>query len=354
LGKVAGIEIRVHASFAILVVLFALAFSQPGAAGPLAGLTWLVIIFSCVVVHELAHSIVARRRGAVVHEILLLPIGGVSKLEQLPGTPSDEFAIAIAGPLASAAIAGAGAALATAMGVRLLPVDLLSGSLLSRLVWFNLIVAGFNLLPAFPLDGGRVLRAWLERRLDLETATRHAARIGRWLAVSLAVTGLLVDVWLVVIGVFVYLGASAEEAATIVHARIGRLDVRDAMLVEPLVLEARTRTGDLGTFLRRTPQRIFPVIGAQGYAGMVTADAIDGAAPAVCVADVADPDALSVAPDASLEHEAVPMLQESPCGALAVVDAGRVVGLLRIEDVVHEVERRAPAEEPGRGASAAQ
>ncbi len=342
LGRIAGIQIRVHATFALLVVLFAVAFSAPGAGGPLAGLTWLVIIFACVVVHELAHSLVARQRGAVVHEILLLPIGGVSKLENLPETPRDELAIAIVGPLASLAIAGVGAVLATAARVPLLPIDLLAGSLVSRIVWFNLIIAGFNLLPAFPLDGGRVLRAWLERRLDLETATRHAARIGRSLAVTLAVVGLFVDIWLTLIGVFVFFGASAEEAATIVHARIGRLRVRDAMLLDPVVLDARARADDLVSLLRRTPQRAFPTAGDSGYEGMVTADAIEAAPPATLVADLTDHDAPSLAPDASLEQEAVPLLQPSPHGALAVLDAGRVVGLLRMEDVVHEVERRAP------------
>src|SRR5712691_8398989 len=112
IGHVAGIDIRVHFTFLLLVALFALGSSGPGGPGVVGGLIWLVIIFGCVVAHELAHSLVARRRGATVREILLLPIGGVSKLENLPESPSDEFAIAIAGPAASLALAGVAALVA--------------------------------------------------------------------------------------------------------------------------------------------------------------------------------------------------------------------------------------------------
>ena len=146
-----------------------------GGLGVVGGLAWLAIVFGCIVVHELAHSLVARRRGALVREIVLLPIGGVSRLENLPESPSDELAIAIVGPAASVALAGAAALAEVALRQPLLPVDLAGGPLLARLVWFNLIIAGFNLLPAFPLDGGRVFRAVLERRYDLERAT-HLAR----------------------------------------------------------------------------------------------------------------------------------------------------------------------------------
>ena len=217
--RVAGIEIRIHATFLILVALFAFGSSARGGPGVVGGLLWLALIAACVVVHELAHSIVAIHRGATVREIVLLPIGGVSKLENLPETPRDEFAIAIAGPLASFGIAALGAAIAGLFGQSLLPVDLYGGPILHKVVWFNLIVGAFNLLPAFPLDGGRVLRSLLERRFDLERATRQAARIGRIVALAMMAIGLFADWWLVFIGVFVYFGAAAEEAATIVHIR---------------------------------------------------------------------------------------------------------------------------------------
>ena len=239
-GRISGIEIRVHYTFFLLVPLFALAGSAPEGPGVAASLLWLVLIFACVVVHELAHCLVGRPRGAVVHEIVLLPIGGVSKLEHLPETPSDELAMAIAGPAASVGLAALAGAAALLAHDALLPIELFGGSLLAGLFWFNLIIAAFNLLPAFPLDGGRVFRALLERRYDLEHATRLAARIGRGVAVVLMLSGVLFDLWLVIIGVFVYFGASAEEVATIVHVRLGGQRVSDAMLLDPVTVAPTT------------------------------------------------------------------------------------------------------------------
>src|SRR5689334_13437714 len=147
LVRVAGIQIRVHATFFLLVALFAWAGAQPDGPGVLPALVWLVVIFVCVVLHELGHCFVARRRGINVHEIDLLPIGGVSRLEQLAERGRDEFAIAIAGPAVSGAIAAACALVAVAARVPLTPVDWFGGPILPRLVWFNLLIAAFNLLP---------------------------------------------------------------------------------------------------------------------------------------------------------------------------------------------------------------
>lgn len=333
IGHVFGIDIRVHATFLILVALFALAYSAPDAPGVVAGLGWLVVIFACVVVHELAHSLVARRRGGVVHEIVLLPIGGVSKLERLPESPADELAIAIAGPVASLAIAVVAFAGSIAMGVAILPINLFDGAILPRIAWFNLLVGGFNLLPAFPLDGGRVFRALLERRADLETATRRSARVGRVLAIALISVGILLDIWLVLIGVFVYFGASAEEAATIVHLRLKGQRVADAMLLDPIVIDERDTVGDLHIpILRRTAQTAFPVNTASGGPGVVSAEAIASAPPDTQVGQLMAR-GLVVADDASLESEALPLLRKAPAGALVVVRRGSVVGLLRMEDV---------------------
>ena len=219
-ARIAAIDIRVHVSFLVLVVLFAVAAPEPGPIGVLWSLVWLLVIFGSVVVHELAHCVVARTRGADVHEILLFPLGGISKLDRLPETPRDEFAVAVVGPLASLGIGAAAAALCVVTGRDLLPFDLLTGAWLERIAWLNVILGGFNLLPAFPLDGGRVFRSLLERHRDLLSATRVATRTGHVLAGVLVAIGVLFDPWLVLIGVFVYVGASAEEAATIVHVRL--------------------------------------------------------------------------------------------------------------------------------------
>jgi CBS domain-containing protein len=183
-----------------------------------------------------------------------------------------------------------------------------------------------------------VFRALLERRLDLETATRRAARVGRALAVVLAVVGILVDIWLVLIAVFVYFGASAEEVSTIVHLRLRGRRVDDAMLVEPVLLDDGTRAGEARGVLRHTAQRTFPVVHAGHYVGVVDAHMVGAAAPDTPLAVIADTDAPALTTDASLENDAVPLFQGSAHDAVAVLRGDEVVGLLQRDDIAHLVQ----------------
>ena len=226
IARLAGIDIRVHPTFLVIVVL-ALAgwFGDVGA-----GLLWLLVVFGSVLTHELAHSVVARRRGIAVRDILLLPIGGVSEMERLPERSKDELAVSAAGPATSFVIAAAAAVAAWLTGTTMLPVDLVDGSIVHRILWANVMLGGFNLVPAFPLDGGRVLRAALAERYGLERATRTAARLGRAVAIGMGIVGLLGNIWLLVIAVFIYLGGRTEETATMVHLRLGPRRVRDVMV----------------------------------------------------------------------------------------------------------------------------
>lgn len=211
IARVAGVTIRVHWSFLLLVAFVVAASWSAGVTAVVELLAWIAALFASVVVHELGHSIVARRRGANVLGILLLPIGGMSQIDKMPERPSDELAIAIVGPLTSLALGIVLLVVAEGTGAAAWPPTLMAGSWWARLGWLNLLLAGFNLLPALPMDGGRVLRAWLERRRDPLTATRLAGRIARWIAVAMLVAGLFYDFWLIFIGIFVLLGASAEE-----------------------------------------------------------------------------------------------------------------------------------------------
>lgn len=213
LATVAGVEIRVHLTFVVLLVLVGLGAAAPEGPGLVPAFGWLVALFACVVLHELAHSLVAIRHGIRVPEIDLLPIGGVSRLEREPDDPKVELRIAAAGPAASALLGAAFALVAVAVGVGVWPPTLYGGGLLARLVWANLLLAAFNLLPALPLDGGRVLRAFLEPRRGRAAATLLVARTGRVLAVAMVAAGLFLSLWLMIIGVFVYVGSLAEEAA---------------------------------------------------------------------------------------------------------------------------------------------
>jgi len=211
--RVLGIDIRVHWSFLALVVLVVVADAGGGPRAVGWGLVWIVAIFASVVVHELAHCLVARRRRTVVKDILLLPVGGMSEMEEIPKAPADELAMAIVGPLTSLGLGVLALAAGAVAGARLWPPTLFAGSWYARLAWLNLLLGAFNLLPALPMDGGRVLRAALARHRDRREATALASRVARVLAAIMMLVGLFYNLWLVVIGVFVLLGAGAEEQA---------------------------------------------------------------------------------------------------------------------------------------------
>jgi Zn-dependent protease len=211
IARVFGIDIRVHWTFLLLVPLVALASRTRSQF--LWGLVWIAAVFGSVLVHELAHCFVARHRGAVVRDILLVPVGGLSEMQQIPQAPADEAAIAIVGPLASLALGGVMYAVGALAGAQLWPPALFAGSWLERLGWLNVLLGGFNLLPALPMDGGRVFRAALARNHDRRTATRIAATTARVLAVAMAVVGVFYTLWLIVIAIIVWVLAGNEETA---------------------------------------------------------------------------------------------------------------------------------------------
>jgi CBS domain-containing protein len=218
--------------------------------------------------------------------------------------------------------------------VPLLPFTLYNGPLLARTFWFNLVIAGFNLLPAFPLDGGRVFRALLERRHDLLTATHMAVRVGHAVAVALVVVGIFFDLWLVIIGVFVYLGASTEEAATVVHVGLRNRRVGELMVLDPVIIRGDTAAAELDALLRRTSQRVFPVVEHGRYAGLVDDISMRRAGPTVPAGDLAVRE-LGLLDPSELVEDRLGDLAGAPTRAFAVGSRDAIVGLLRIEDVEH-------------------
>jgi Zn-dependent protease len=333
-AKVAGIEVRLHPTFLLLLALVLLPGDAEG-PGPVARVSWLAAVFASVVVHELAHSLVARRRGMRVRGITLLPIGGVSEIDELPEHPRDELFVAAAGPLTNLGLAGILWLVTAAGGGSVWPPGLAVGSPTARLAWLNLVLGLFNLLPAFPMDGGRVLRAWLARRTDLATATMRAAAAGRTLAVAMAVAGVLWNPWLVLIAAFVYLGATAEQGATLVHVRLQGLHVSDALVTDITAIPGEIPVGDLRAVLRHAAQREVPIIGVDGtFVGMV--DGLEVAryghddAP---ISTYADRSSLTVASTDDLETAAAELARRRARSAAVTDRSGRVVGVLRLDDV---------------------
>jgi Zn-dependent protease/CBS domain-containing protein len=273
LGRVAGISIYLHATFLLLLVWIAMSYLGAGQGAATAGLGLLLVasVFAAIVVHELGHALVARRFGIVTRDIMLYPIGGMARLERMPERPGQELLVAIVGPLINGAIA-----LAIYLGLRLSgagagdnPLSI-GGSFAVQLMWINLSLGAFNLLPAFPMDGGRILRALLAFRMDRPRATVVAARIGRGIAVAMGVAGLLWNPMLAVIAVFVWLAAGQEAAMEQLKTTLRGVSVADAMVSGFETLTADVPLAAAATRIASGFQHDFPVVDDGHIVGMLS------------------------------------------------------------------------------------
>lgn len=213
LGDVAGIGVYIHWSFWLLPAWILLS-AGGGLGGALASVLFVFAIFGCVVLHELGHALMARHFSVGTRDITLYPIGGVASLERIPRQPSHELAIALAGPAVNVVIAAALFVLLLVVGIGTqgLFFDFAGGSFLVNLLVVNVALVVFNMLPAFPMDGGRVLRAFLAMRLPYLRATEIAVRVGQAVAIVLGLVGLLTGGTLLFVALFVFLAAQAELA----------------------------------------------------------------------------------------------------------------------------------------------
>jgi Zn-dependent protease len=220
-GSVAGTAIRIHVTLLLFLAwIFGVSYVAGGPQAAWNDLLFMVVLFLCVLLHEFGHIFTARAFGVRTPDVILLPIGGVSRLERIPEKPSEEFLIAIAGPLVNVAIAAllVGGGGANLQLDKLAGLDMSGGSMVDQLAAANLFLAVFNLIPAFPMDGGRVLRALLAARLGYVHATEVAAMIGQWAAFVLGLLGLFGNPLLIFIAIFVYLAASAEAHVVAIRA----------------------------------------------------------------------------------------------------------------------------------------
>ncbi len=239
IGKAWGIPIELHFTF-LLLILAVLALSLFNLQyytfyGAFYTFFIVLFLFVFVVFHELAHSVVARRYGIRVRKIVLYPIGGVSEIEEIPDNPAQEWRMAIAGPVTSLIFGLALLAISLALTPYLLPfVFTLSttGNFLFDLAVLNILLGLFNLIPAFPMDGGRVFRALLAERMKFSDATRYAVNIGRILGIAMVAIGFFFNFLLILVGLFVYLGASEEGEQTIISTKLAGVRVRDVMQSE--------------------------------------------------------------------------------------------------------------------------
>ncbi len=344
-GRVAGIDLYVHATFPLLFAWIAATAWARGAgwSGVANSLLLIAIVFATVVLHEFAHALTARRFGVGTRDITLLPIGGVSHMERMPEKPSQELQVALAGPLVNIVLAVLLWGLVRLTGTPLAPpADLTQGALLPQLVWVNVSLAVFNLLPAFPMDGGRVLRAALALRMPRVRATTVAAKLGQWMAIGFGLLGLMGgNPMLLLIAVFVWAGAAVESSQVQLEAALEGITVGEAMATEIHLLAPADPVSRAVEFALGGFQRDFPVVDDGHVAGLLThrdllrALADRGAASAVGEAMHRH---VAVATKDTLVTTAMPALTgadaaEPGPSALVVTDGDRVVGMLTTDQL---------------------
>lgn len=340
IGTVAGTVVRVHLTFLLFLAwLFAASYAASGAAAAWDTLIFMLLLFLCVLLHEFGHIFTARGFGVTTPYVTLLPIGGVAQLERIPEAPWEEFLIAIAGPLVNVAIA---ALLVLFAGATLAPdaaaVDNTGIALADRLAAVNLFLALFNLIPAFPMDGGRVLRAALASKLGYVRATEIAASIGQFTAFALGFLGLLYNPILIFIAIFVYLAASSEAHMVALRAVSRGVPVSHAMMTQFATLTPQAHVDEAVQTLLATSQGEFPVVdGTSKPVGVLDRGALIRAlktlGPDARVADAMSVEIPTIGRRQTLE-QAFKLLQEKSAAAVGVVDSdGRLVGLITSETI---------------------
>ena len=273
IARIAGIPIRVHATFFLLPLGVALSSSgAQGVRGGLLAALLILVLFVFVVLHELGHSLVAKGLGVRIRDITLLPIGGVARMETMPRAPLHEVLIAVAGPAVNFVLAAGFLGLDVALGLSFDRFDPLTPNLLVQGFAVNLMLGAFNLIPAFPMDGGRVLRGLLATVLGFRRATRVAVGIGQvfgatGIAIGIVRPGLF---WLAIVGLFVFLGAGQESRSHALRFALEGVPVSQAMLVEFETVPAELPLSELAERARRGLQEDFPVVEEGRLVGLLS------------------------------------------------------------------------------------
>jgi len=340
--KLAGIDVFVHATFLLILAWVAVAqgLLQGSWAGAVGGMAFLIGVFACVLLHELGHALAARRYGIKTRDIILLPIGGVARLERMPDRPGQEIVVALAGPAVNVVIAAVlgGWLFLTSSVASLQALWASTATVASQLLAINLFLVAFNLLPAFPMDGGRVLRALLVLRMGSVRGTNVAARIGQGMAVLFGIGGLMWNPFLLIIAVFIWMGAGQEARATAIKASLSGTTVGEAMTVGFATLRPSDDLDEARGLSRRGFQHVFPVVDGVWPVGLVTEQDLLSARrswpEAKTVGEAMTPVDLVLRTEDQLA-EVLPRLAESEAPCAAVVDGDGVLrGLLLPERVM--------------------
>ncbi|WP_298932300.1 site-2 protease family protein [uncultured Ruegeria sp.] len=341
LGRLLGSELRVHVTFFLLLAWIGFAaYSSGGWPAAIENLVFVLALFACVVAHEFGHALMARRYGIKTPDITLLPIGGLARLERMPEKPMQEVWVALAGPAVNVAIWVILVILGAGMPYEaIIQIESANVGLLDRLAYVNLLLAAFNMIPAFPMDGGRVFRALLCLRMDRVKATRLAALGGQVVAVGFGFLGLSSgNPILILIAVFVFVAANAESQDVALRSVARRVLARDAMITEFHALSPDDTLGTAAQAVIHTTQHEFPVLDTDGsLLGFVTRDrlfaALAGDHPRSDLAtSIMETDIPQMGLTAGLEA----VLEELHKGAPAIAvlgRTGRMIGYITRENI---------------------
>ena len=374
IGSIGGIPIKLHLSFLIILLIFIWIFAvndfRIKTLGIIIGFggmnisTWLkyllgaiasVLFFATLLFHELSHSFVARRYGTKIRSITLFVLGGVAQMEEIPKEPRKEAKVSAAGPAFSMSIGIIASAIYYIFG----PVSLTAPGATFRdaalivvgiIAFYNVLLGLFNLIPAFPMDGGRILRAWFATRMTYIDATKKAVAVGKSFAFAMGLFGLLTlpgGVWLLLIAIFIYFGASGEEQATIISVSLEGVKARDVMTAVPNVVyvppdmtlnqlvDVMFRTKHIGYPVQE--EQSSPVLGVITFGDVrqIPASKRD----TTRVEEVMKREIISIGPDADAS-DALKLMSTKNIGRLIVMADGQMVGIISRTDLMRAVQFR--------------
>lgn len=335
-----GIPIELHISFlALMLIIYIIAILNIIPAINVLTAVLITLIFVTVVLHELSHSYFAKRYGIKIERIVLLPIGGVSEMEEIPKDPAQELRIALAGPVANLVIAG------FSFLILLIFKSSLSTVLIGALYYFilvNLLLGLFNLLPAFPMDGGRILRAFLAERMSFIKATKTAATIGKQLAIIMAIIGVFFNFFLILIAIFVYFGAESEYRSILVSTLLGEDTVKDIMTRDVHTLNSQNTVNDTLRTMFSEKHMGYPVVDNGNLVGIITFDDIskipDNKRDKL-IEDVMTRDLILSDPDEDLV-KTIEKLNKNRIGRIPIVKDGQLVGIISKTDITNTLQKR--------------
>ena len=346
IGKPAGIKVFIHWTFILLVIWLSWMHLQQGHGlfEILIGLLFLAALFACVTLHEFGHALAARRYGIGTRDINLLPIGGVARLESMPEDPKEELVVAIAGPAVNVVIAIGLYLIMLVMGQSDMELShhITGGNFLADLLLINIILVLFNLIPAFPMDGGRVLRALLAFKMKRSKATRVAASVGQLLAIGFVFFGLFYNPWLLFIGIFVFLGAGAESKQVVATESLREIKVQDLMATDYLALSQTASVSKAAAAFMESREPELVVTDEERFVGIASYKLIieemqKGHFNNPVVTLIKE-EVQTLAPG-TLIYELASKIQQSGQRVFPVLDDGRLEGVISHTDLIHLLEQ---------------